>query len=159
MKKIMVLFLTLCCFLNICGCVRTNEKMVFEQPYTEICEIHIIEMDSHPFVEGTFYNWLLECSIKELSIDIAEQLYLDIEALPIRFLLGMEMLTPSGKCILIQYEDKSYYIISLTISLFYQYDIKSNDFLEKRDETVKANHIHFEKQNFDALIEKYLNEH
>ena len=159
MKKIIVLFLTLCCLLNIFGCVRTDEKIVFEQPYTEISEIHIIDMDAqtYPFVEGTYYNSLLECSIKEISISAAEQLYLDIEALPIIVLFGMEPPTLGGKCILIQYANKSFHLISLCVSYFYQYDINSEDFLEMRDGVARINSIHFEKSDFDALIEKYLN--
>ena len=137
MKRFLII---LFCVVMLCSGCKDNTiyHWEFEKDASCVTKIEIVEAENA-------YTYTV---IKELDIDVIEQLYIDIESLEMtRY--GGSLLHPHGKCYLITFEDGEYDLISIFESTHVHYNEEGR--LMGRISRFKCN-----KEKFDALIEKYM---
>lgn len=134
MKKILLLFIFM---LSIVGCNNKIYYWEFNYSYEEVNQIKIIEI-----IDESDYK-----EIQEIDLDLVEEIYNDIINIEMKR-YGTNLSSPSGKCILIVFNNGDYDIISKKESKHFKYD---------NGEMLGINSwLCCEESEFENLINKYL---
>ncbi|MBQ9744298.1 MAG: hypothetical protein IJW19_04145 [Clostridia bacterium] len=136
MKKICILLIFVLC---LTGCYNDAYYWQFNYSHSEIKEIKIIEI-----VDEFEYQ-----VVKDIDIDLAQDIYDDISKLKMRR-YGTNLSSPSGKCFLIVFNTGEYDIISQKESKHFMFNGSSIEGYNSW--------LYFDKEEFTALIDKYLSQ-
>lgn len=144
MKKFLILLLII--LLTFVSCKQTPRYWNFEKDCSEVTEIKIIDLD----ISGDYYNYENYVIIKKLDINMAEQLYNDIESLEMKR-YGTNLKTSRGKCFMVVFANGEFDLISVIEPKHFRYD---------EDDGSLQPYISWlicDEEQFDELINKYLN--
>lgn len=144
MRKIIILLITLVLCLTSCTFSSKTYTWEFAQDASNVKEIKIIEV----YTNEEEYDFTV---IKELDIELVDELYSDIKCLKMKK-YGPSLSAPGGLCFLIMFENGEYDIVALKESKSYKYN-------EEYDKIMAAYNswlLCCNQEEFDALINKYL---
>ena len=135
MKKI---FLLIIFILTLVGCDNNVYYWKFNYQYEEVNKICIIETIS----EFKYHV------VQEIDLTLSEEIYNDVMSIEMKR-YGPNLYSPSGKCILIVFNNGEYDIISQIESKHYKY----------KGENIFAYNswLYCDENEFNELINKYLN--
>ncbi|MBP3396135.1 MAG: hypothetical protein J6L87_03070 [Clostridia bacterium] len=137
MKRFLIILF--CVVMLCCGCKdNTIYHWEFEKDASCVTKIEIVEAEDA-------YTYTV---LKELGLDVIEQLYSDIENLEMTK-YGGSLKYPRKKCFVITFENGEYDIISAIESKHMRYD-EDGRFVGRNSRFI------CNAEQFDALIEKYM---
>ena len=146
MKKISILLL-LVLLLSFVSCNQELKYWKFEYNCSEITEIKIINIPPTLSITSDHKAYPI---IKQLDLSVSEQLYADIEKLPMKK-YGFNLAEPYGNCFIIVYKNGDFDIISALEPTRFRYDEKYSR-LQPYISWLKC-----DEEKFNLLIDKYLN--
>ncbi|MBR3680385.1 MAG: hypothetical protein IKL79_00095 [Clostridia bacterium] len=138
MKKTLCIIIILTCFF-IVRCDSKTYHWSFYQSQSEIINLSIIDANN-PFEFTT---------LKEISMSLKNTLISDIEKLEYKK-YGPNLHTTHGVCILIEFKNGEYDIISHYEPMHVMWDSESGNL------DAKISWLKCDKKQFDALIDKYM---
>ena len=143
MKRFLILTIIILSLL-LASCVNTPRDWYFAKDCSEIVEIKIVNVEAEHYLELETYEVL-----KEIDLSLAEELCSDIDNIDAKRYNFMRE-HPCGTCFLIVYAGGEYELISVSEPLHFIY---SGELFGPSTSTW----LKFDKEQFDALIDKYLN--
>ena len=140
MRNLKLIFITiLIVVITFVGCDNNIYYWEFAQESNNVKEIQIIEAKNE-------YEYVI---IKNLDIELVEELYAEIESIEMRR-YGPSLLSPNGKCFLFVFDNGERDIISKMESKHLKY---------KEERLMAYNSwLKCDEEQFDELINKYLQE-
>lgn len=145
MKRFLILTIIIFSLLFV-SCVNTPRDWHFAKDLSEIVEIKIVNVEAEHYLELETYEVL-----KEIDLSLAEELCSDIDNIDAKRYIIMREDT-CGTCFLIVYAGGEYELISVAEPLHFTYQGEYNILRPNGSAMLK-----FNKEQFDALIDKYLN--
>ena len=142
MKRIIIL-VTIFAFC-LCGCSKKIYTWEFSQNISNVKEIKIIDIKD-------FKDEYEFSVIKEIDIDLLDELYSDITTLKMKKYVPFSLSAPGGLCFLIMFENGEYDIVAERESKSYRYDEE-----EGRIKAAYNSWLYCDEAEFEALINKYL---
>lgn len=158
MKKLSLLLLAivvlLCCVtLSACMFRVQAENFEFEIPSDQVVAIRVIRItpytgESEDYTADIYHD---AETLNTIDVSLASQLYGDIEGMSrTKYLFSMSSPpSPTETCILIEYSD-SFWVISQYGTTYYSF---INDVERQHHYCIEE----FDQEQFDQLIEKYIN--
>ena len=143
MKRFLILTIIILSLL-LASCVNTPRDWYFAKDCSEIVEIKIVNVEAEHYLELETYEVL-----KEIDLSLAEELCSDIDNIDAKRYNFMRE-HPCGTCFLIVYAGGEYELISVSEPLHFIY---SGELFGPSTSTW----LKFDKEQFNALIDKYLN--
>ncbi|MBE6592835.1 MAG: hypothetical protein E7642_02440 [Ruminococcaceae bacterium] len=145
MKRFLILTITILSLLLV-SCTNTPRDWHFAKDLSEIAEIKIVNVDAEHYKELETYE-----VIKEIDLSLAEELCSEIDNIDAKRYNFMREDT-CGTCFLIVYAGGEYELISVSEPLHFIYSSDGKMLGPK-----SATWLKFDKEQFNALIDKYLN--
>lgn len=142
-KKIFIVFL--CMSLSLLSSCTVKRKWCFEKPYTDVKKISLIYVNENINSEEI----IKKEAIKIIENEYADDIYKDVLNLKQDDLIRFTFSEPYGYCVLIDYGNEYYCIISQKGSGVINYDIKYDAYI------FSYSKIGFDKESFEIFINKY----
>ena len=142
-KKLFIVFL--CISLSLLSCT-TKRKWHFEKPYTDVKKISLININDNNI---NYEELIKKEAIKIIENECAADIYTDVMNLKQDNIIRFTYSEPYGYCVLIDYGNEYYCIISQKGSGVINYDIKYDNYI------FSYSKIGFDKESFEIFINKY----
>ena len=142
-KKIFIVFL--CISLTLLSSCTVKRKWYFEKAYTDVKKISLIYVNENI----NFDEIIKKEAIKIINNECADDIYNDVMNLKQDNIIRFTFSEPYGYCVLIDYGNEYYCIISQEGSGVINYDIKYDDYI------FSYSKIGFDKESFEIFINKY----
>ena len=147
MKKLFIVFLCISLSLSLLSCTAKREWH-FEKPYTDVKKISLINInDDH---NSNYEEIINKEAIKIIENECAANIYTDVANLKQDNIIRFNFAEPYGYCVLIDYGNEYYCIISQEGSGTINYDIKYDKYI------FSYSKIGFDEESFEIFINKYL---
>lgn len=141
-KKFFIVFL---CISLLSSCTA-KRKWHFEKPYTDVKKISLININDNNVNYEEIIN---KEAIKIIENEYAVDIYTDVTNLKQDNIIRFTFSEPYGYCVLIDYGNEYYCIISQQGSGVINYDIKYDNYI------FSYSKIGFDKESFEIFINKY----
>ena len=146
-KKFFIIFILCisCISLSLLSCT-TKREWHFEKPYTDVKKISLININD----DNINYEEIVKKeAIKIIENEYAADIYADVMNLNQDNIIRFTFSEPYGYCVLIDYGNEYYCIISQKGSGVINYDIKYDNYI------FYYSKIGFDKEDFETFIKKY----
>lgn len=148
-KKILFVFLcislSLSLSLSLLSCT-TKRKWEFEKPYTDVKKISLININDN---KTNFEKIIKQEAIKIIENECAVDIYNEVLNIEQDNIIRFTFDSPYGYCLLIDYGNEYYCIISQKGSGVITYDIKYDQYI------FSYSKIGFDQESFESFISKY----
>ena len=146
MRKKIVVFLCILLSLSLLSCTA-KRKWHFEKPHTDVKKISLIYINYDNNINSE--ELIKKEPIKIIGNECAADIYYDVANLKQDNIIRFTYSEPYGYCVLMDYGNEYYCIISQTGSGVIHYDIKYDNYI------FSYSKIGFDKESFEIFINKY----